>query len=85
MALPQLLFFHNKETWLQPLEKHYQLQQIKTDFFTSLAYMATGGISRSIPVPHALYTRFLAVDTMIADTFPRWFASFMILKIQKRA
>jgi SAM-dependent methyltransferase len=85
MALPQLLFLHNKETWLQSLEKHYQLQQIKTEFFTSLAYMATGGISRSIPIPQVFYRNFLNIDTAIADAFPRWFASFMILKIQKRS
>lgn len=84
MALPQLLFLDYKETWLQPLEKHYLLQQMEAEFFTSLAYMATGGISRSIPMPHALYKQFLTFDTAIADAYPHWFASFMILKMQKK-
>ncbi|MBX5217238.1 MULTISPECIES: bifunctional 2-polyprenyl-6-hydroxyphenol methylase/3-demethylubiquinol 3-O-methyltransferase UbiG [unclassified Rhizobium] len=74
-AMPYMMFF-SRHDWLAPLSNQYDLKATKLGYFTSIAYMATGGISRVFPVPHWLYRLYLPLDRRLARTFPRLFASF---------
>jgi SAM-dependent methyltransferase len=49
IALPWLIFFRKPE-WLQRLNKDFDVATVSTRPFSALSYMATGGISRRLPV-----------------------------------
>ncbi|PDT19818.1 class I SAM-dependent methyltransferase [Rhizobium hidalgonense] len=74
-AIPYMMFFSRRD-WLTRLSNQYDLKAIKLGYFTSIAYMVTGGISRILPVPHWLYRLYLPIDRRLARTFPVLFASF---------
>ena len=78
------MLFVSRPDWLAELAPFYDTDNIRLDFFSSLSYMATGGISRSIPVPGAIYRPLFAVDRFLARTAPRLFASFFIARLTAR-
>lgn len=78
-ALPQMIFLGNK-SWCEPLSKKYSFS---FRYFSSISYMASGGISRRIPIPAGIYKAMLALDTRLADLFPKMLASFFIICMQK--
>lgn len=79
-AIPYMIFF-SRQDWLLRLSAHYDLEKTHVEYFSSLAYMATGGISRIFPCPHALYRRLFTFDKRFAAKFPRLFASFFTAKL----
>jgi len=79
-AIPHMLFFRRAD-WLGELADVYDLERTRVDHYTSLAYMATGGISRTFSVPHALFRRWLAADIMLARRWPSLFASFFCARL----
>ncbi len=81
IALPFLIFFKQMD---DPLREIYQFSKDNVTFFSSLSYMMTGGISRTIRLPGWLYKIFFNVDLFIAKSFPRHAASFFILQLTKR-
>ena len=83
-AIPQMLFV-SRPDWLGELAPYYDTANIRLDFFSSLSYMATGGISRSIPVPGAIYRPLFAVDRFLARSAPKLFASFFITSLTARS
>lgn len=82
IALPFLIFF--KQMGEGPLKEIYEFSRDNVIFFSSLSYMITGGISRTIPLPGWIYRLFFKLDLLISTWFPRCTASFFILQLTKR-
>jgi len=82
-ALPQMIFMGNKG-WVDPLFEKYSFDSSNFSYYSSLSYMASGGISRRIPIPAWIYRTMLAMDVRIADRFPSMMASFFIICLQKK-
>lgn len=82
-AMPQMIFF-SRPDWLGELADCYDLEKTKLGYFTSLAYMVTGGISRTFPVPAGLYRWYFGVDRWLARRWPRAFASFFSARLVVR-
>jgi hypothetical protein len=80
-ALPYLMF-QQREDWKRCLEKHYILDEPQV--FTGLSYFATGGISRQLPFPPALYKIALSLDDQLARRLPSLWGSFFIQSCTKR-
>jgi hypothetical protein len=83
IALPWLIFFRRRE-WLQRLSKSFDITTLSTRPFSALSYMATGGISRRLPVPCFLYRAFFSMDLTLSRCFPRFCASFFTLTLTRR-
>lgn len=79
-AIPYMIFF-SRSDWLNELSHLYDLTNIRFGYHTSLAYMATGGISRIFPVPGWMYRAFFKLDRFLARTFPGLFASFFSVQL----
>jgi SAM-dependent methyltransferase len=82
-ALPFLVFFKRPE-WLAGLNEKFDCRNVRKSYFTSLAYMATGGISRRIPIPHGIYKMAFGVDRRMAEWLPKTTASFFIGRLLRR-
>jgi SAM-dependent methyltransferase len=82
-AVPYMLLFSRRD-WLAGLADQYDLDGIRVDYFSSLSYMATGGISRVFPVPGFLYRALFGFDNFLARTAPRIFASFFTAVLTAR-
>lgn len=83
-AVPHMIFF-SQNKWQSLLAKHYDTALTQLNFFSSLSYMMTGGISRIFPVPFWIYRRIFSVDRFIAIAAPRIFASFFVAKMVARS
>jgi hypothetical protein len=83
IALPWLIFFRRRE-WLQRLNESYDVATLSTRPFSALSYMATGGISRRLPISQFLYRAFFSVDLAFGRCFPRLCASFFTLTLTRR-
>lgn len=79
-AIPYMIFF-SKPNWLGELADYYELGETRIEFFTSLAYMVTGGISRILPVPHWCYRSYLTLDLFLSRILPKVFASFFSVRL----
>ena len=82
-ALPWLIFFRRRD-WLQRLNENYDIASLSLRPFSALSYMATGGISHKLPIPHFLYRAFFPVDLTFSRCFPRLCASFFTLTLTRR-
>lgn len=82
-AIPYLIFFKRLD-WLAQLEPYYDLSQSKIGYFTSIAYMASGGIAKKFSIHHGLYKLGFKLDQFLAEHFPRVFASFFWIRLQVR-
>ena len=83
IALPWLIFLRRRE-WLQRLSENFDIATLSTRPFSALSYMATGGISRRLPVPCFLYRAFFPMDLTLSRCFPRFCASFFTLTLTRR-
>ena len=83
MAIPYLIFF-KREDWSKPLNTVYDFSSKEAVYYSAFSYMATGGISRRIPIPHLLYKSIFGLDLWLARTFPEAFSSFFIMKLRKK-
>lgn len=79
-ALPFMIFF-SKPDWLSALKDCYALEETEYDFFTCLAYMLTGGISRTFPLPAWIYRPYFVLDRFLAMKLPKLFASFFCVRL----
>jgi len=79
-AMPHMIFF-TEPNWFRELGDCYELDETRFGFFTSLAYMVTGGISRIFPVPHCIYRPYLVLDQFLARALPKLFASFFSVRL----
>ena len=83
IALPWLIFFRRRE-WLQRLNENFDVATLSTRPFSVLSYMATGGISRRLPIPRSLYRRFFSMHLAFSRNFPRLCASFFTTTLARR-
>ena len=80
-AIPYLLFTSRPE-WLRELSPEYDISNVRTAYFSSLSYSASGGISRSSFLPAAVYRPLFHIDRLLARWAPRLFASFFIVRLR---
>jgi SAM-dependent methyltransferase len=83
IALPWLIFFRRRE-WVQRLNENFDVAILSTRPFSALSYMATGGISHRLPIPHFLYRRLFFVDLAISRCFPGFCAAFFTVTLTRR-
>ena len=83
IALPWLIFFRKRE-WLERLNENFDVGGLSTRPFSGLSYMATGGISRRLPVPHFLYRALFSRDLAISRRFPGFCAAFFTVTLKRR-
>lgn len=81
-TIPYMLFF-KKTAWKEALIEYYNYSECAISYFSAISYMATGGISRLFPVPHALYKIFFMLDRRLSMIFPRMCSSFFIVRLIK--
>lgn len=79
-AMPHMIMF-SRPDWLSEISDCYDLRQTEVRHFTSLSYMATGGISTTIPVPAWLYRPLFKLDRTVASAMPRLLASFFTARL----
>lgn len=82
-ALPYMIFFSGRG-WDRTLRQYYDFNASEARFFTGLAYMATGGISRVLPIPAGLYRMLFRVDQWLATSLPDVYSSFFVLRLVKK-
>jgi len=83
IALPWLIFFKRGD-WLERLNENFDVSTIAKRPFTAVSYMATGGISRNLPVPHFLYRALFSIDLFLSCHFPRACAAFFTVILTRR-
>ena len=79
-AMPYMIFF-SRADWLASLGPSYDVNAARLEYFSSLSYMMTGGISRKLPIPSQLYRLVFPLDAWLAAKMPRLFASFFVVKL----
>jgi len=80
-AIPYLIFFKRSD-WLSELEPYYDLSKSRIGYFTSLAYMASGGVAKNYAIKQSIYQLGFKLDLFLAKIFPRLFASFFWIRLQ---
>ena len=75
IGLPWLIFFRKRE-WLQRLNDKFDVARLAVRPFSAFSYLATGGISRKLPIPHLLYRILFRVDLALSRHFPTFCATF---------
>ncbi len=75
IALPWLIFCRRRD-WLEQLSQRYDLSRCTIRPFSAVSYMATGGISHKLPVPHFLYRGFFRLDLALSRRLPSLCAAF---------
>ena len=83
IALPWLIFFQRRD-WLLRLNDNFDVATLSTRPFSALSYMATGGISRRLPMPHFVYRRLFLADLAISRRFPGFCAAFFTVVLTRR-
>ena len=83
IALPWLIFFRRRE-WLQRLNGNFDVATLSTRPFSALSYLATGGISRRLPIPHFLYRALFSTDLAISRRVPGFCATFFTVTLTRR-
>src|SRR5881398_3928128 len=83
IALPWLIFFRQRE-WLERLNENFDVATLSTRPFSALSYMATGGISHRLPMPHFLYRTLFPMDLAFSRYFPHTCASFFTVTLTRR-
>ena len=83
IALPWLIFFRRCE-WVERLNEKFDVATLSMRPFSALSYMATGGISRTLPIPHFVYRRLLLADLAISRRFPSFCAAFFTVALTRR-
>jgi len=81
-ALSWLIFFRRRD-WLQRLNENYDVAALSTRPFSGLSYMATGGISRTLPIPHFVYRWLFSVDLAMSRRFPGFCAAFFTVALTR--
>lgn len=82
IALPWLIFFRRRE-WLERLKENFDVAALSTQPFSALSYMATGGISRKLPIPHFLYRALFPIDVAMSRSFPGICAAFFTVTLTR--
>ena len=83
IALPWIIFFRQRD-WLQRLNENFDVANLPTRPFSALSYMATGGISHRLPIPHSLYRALFSTDLAMSRRFPGFCAAFFTVVLTRR-
>lgn len=83
IAIPWLIFVRNPQ-WRDSLRAQYEFDEGSMRPFSSLSYMATGGVSRIIPIPALLYRLLFRLDLKLSRALPQAFASFFTITLTRR-
>ncbi|MCK5539435.1 MAG: methyltransferase domain-containing protein [Deltaproteobacteria bacterium] len=83
MAIPYMIFWE-KPGWLRQVLENYMITESKKFYYSGISYMATGGISHNIKIPHWLYKQLWKLDNWLADSFFRQFAAFFCITLTKK-
>lgn len=83
IALPWLIFFRRRD-WAEKLNDNYDLANCSVRFFSAVSYMASGGISHTMPVPGWLYRAFFHIDLFLSRRFPKACAAFFTIVLTRR-
>jgi SAM-dependent methyltransferase len=83
IALPWLIFFKRRD-WLERLNQNFDVPMMSTHPFSALSYMATGGISHKLPIPHFIYRALFPIDFFFSRHFPRFCAAFFTVTLIRR-
>ena len=83
IAIPYMIFWGRKG-WLHNVFQYYMIDESKTFYYTGISYMATGGISHNIVMPHWLYKRIWKIDNWLANVFYRKLADFFSITLIKK-
>jgi len=83
IALPWIIFFRQRD-WLQRLNENFDVANLPTRPFSALSYMATGGISHRLPIPHSLYRALFSTDLAMSRRFPSFCAAFFTVVLTRR-
>lgn len=80
--LPWLIF--QRPEWRRKVKKYFEFDHERFRPFTAISYFATGGISRRIPIPGAIYRPLFAIDLALSRRFPRLLASFFTIILTRK-
>jgi len=83
IALPWLIFFRQRD-WVQRLNENFDVATLSARPFSALSYMATGGISHRLPIPHFLYRGLFLMDLAISRRFSSFCAAFFTVTLTRR-
>jgi SAM-dependent methyltransferase len=83
IALPWLIFFRRCD-WLQRLNESFNVDALSLRPFSALSYLATGGISHRLLIPHFLYRIFFRMDLAFSRYLPRLCGSFFTVTLTRR-
>lgn len=83
IALPWLIFYRHSR-WRDRLRTNFDFDEKDFQPFSSISYMATGGISRRLPIPRSIYAALFRLDMMLSRAFPKLLASFFILTLTRK-
>ena len=83
IALPWLIFYQRRD-WLERLNEKYDVGGRSVRLFSALSYMMTGGISRKLAIPGALYRVVFPIDMALSRYLPWLCASFFTLIMTRR-
>jgi len=83
IALPWLIVFRRRDL-LQRLNDNFDFARLSVRPFSTFSYMASGGISRRLPVPRFVYRVLFPVDLALSRRSPRFFASFFTVTLTRR-
>jgi len=83
IALPWLIFFRRRD-WVQRLNETFDVATLSARPFSALSYMATGGISRRLPILHFVYRWLFLMDLAISRRFPNFCAAFFTVTLTRR-
>jgi SAM-dependent methyltransferase len=83
IALPWLIFVKNP-VWGAQLRDQFNYEPEHFRSFSFLSYMATGGISRRIPLPLTIYRLLFRMDLTLSRRFPKIFASFFTIRLTRK-
>jgi len=83
IALPWLIFVKRPE-WQSRLALRYKFEANSFQPFSAISYMATGGISRRLPIPGFIYRLLFQVDLTASRLFPKVFAAFFTIQLIRK-
>ena len=83
IAIPWLIFVRNP-CWRKLLHDEFEFDEKSLKPFSSISYMATGGISRKIPLPTFAYRFIFHLDLILSRMLPQTLASFFTITLTRR-
>jgi ubiquinone/menaquinone biosynthesis C-methylase UbiE len=82
-ALPWLIFVKNA-SWRDRLRGRFRFEEENFQTFTSISYMATGGISRRLWIPGPIYRGLFRLDLTLGRMLPKLLASFFTIELIRK-